>query len=124
MPPAPTPVCAEPPVPSTATTANGGSAPVYQWQVNGKDVGVTGSTLTSSAFSNNDIITCTLTSNAPCANPATVTSNAVTLSVTPIPVPSISITASVNPTCTAVPVTFAAAATGGGSAPAYQCTVN
>ena len=122
--PSANPVCAGTPVTLTASTANGGSAPVYQWQVNGKDVGVTGSTLTSSAFSNNDIITCTLTSNAPCANPATVTSNAVTLSVTPIPVPSISITASVNPTCTAVPVTFAAAATGGGSAPVYQWQVN
>jgi gliding motility-associated-like protein len=84
--PSANPICAGTSVTFTVTATNGGSAPVYQWQVNGKDMGVTSSTFTSSTFSNNDIITCILTSNAPCASPATAVSNTVTLTVNPLPV--------------------------------------
>jgi gliding motility-associated-like protein len=122
--PSANPTCPGTSVTLTAAATNGGSAPVYQWQVNGKNIAATGSTFTSSTLSNNDIITCTLTSNAPCANPATVTSNAITLSVIPIPTPSISITPSANPTCTGAPVTLTTSITNGGSAPSYQWQVN
>ena len=64
----------------TATPVNGGSVPTYQWQINGADVpGATSATFTSSALANNDAVTVIMTSNDPCATPATATSTAVTI---------------------------------------------
>ena len=74
------------PVTFTAAATSGGNAPGYQWQVNGASAGTDGTTYTSSAFSNNDIVTCILASNATCASPATAVSNPVTMTVYPLPV--------------------------------------
>jgi len=68
----------------TATATNGGTAPVYQWKKNGINVGVNSSTYSSSALINGDVISVTLTSNAPCVNTATVSSNNITIAVTTI----------------------------------------
>ncbi len=65
----------------TATPINGGTAPVYQWMVNGTNVG-TNSTTYSYTPTNNDVITCVLTSNAsPCATGSPAISNAITMTV-------------------------------------------
>ncbi|MDP1622766.1 MAG: M6 family metalloprotease domain-containing protein [Bacteroidales bacterium] len=72
-------------VTNMATACNGGSAPSYQWKVGGMNVtGATSATF-SIIPSNNDEVTCILTSNEACAvnNPAI--SNSVILAVTNIP---------------------------------------
>jgi|GEM_PF-3393697 len=72
-------------------TANGGTTPAYQWQVNGSPVvGETGSTFTY-VPDNGDIISCVLTSNDPCASPTQATSNTVAMIVTPTVIPSATI---------------------------------
>ncbi|NLJ21326.1 MAG: T9SS type A sorting domain-containing protein [Bacteroidales bacterium] len=60
------------PVIFTATPTNGGSAPLYEWSVNGTVVGTNSSTYTYTP-QNGDVVSCKLTSSYPCAtgNPAT-----------------------------------------------------
>ncbi|MBL7813632.1 MAG: hypothetical protein JNL70_01415 [Saprospiraceae bacterium] len=66
----------------TATPTNGGTTPSYQWKKNGTNVGTNSATYTDAALNNGDIITCVLTSNAPCISSTTATSNSVTMTVT------------------------------------------
>jgi hypothetical protein len=65
----------------TATITNGGSAPVYQWRKNWNAVGTNTNVYQDNALKNGDVITCILTSNAPLANPATVTSNYISIAI-------------------------------------------
>ncbi|NCA76842.1 MAG: hypothetical protein EOM90_10940, partial [Alphaproteobacteria bacterium] len=117
------PVCSGTSVTFAATPTNGGSSPAYQWQVNGLNVGTNSPNYTYTP-SNNDIVTCILTSNATCATGSPATSNAITMTVNDnLPV-SISITASENPVCSGTSVTFMATPTNGGSSPVYQWQVN
>ena len=60
----------------TATTANAGNTPKYQWKRNGANIiGATASTWSASTLNNNDKITCQITSDYICPSPAIVTSN-------------------------------------------------
>src|SRR5260221_8616851 len=117
-------ICAGAAIPFTASPVNGGSSPVYQWQVNGADVGRGSNPFPSSSLADGDVVTCTFTSNAPCASPATAVSNAVTIRVTPLAPPAVSISASAQLVCAGTPVIFTAASVNGGTAPQYQWQVN
>lgn len=64
----------------TATPTNGGVAPVYQWKVNGINVG-TGSNIFSYVPIQGDVVTCVMISNSSCANGISVTSNQITMTV-------------------------------------------
>jgi len=78
------PVCTGSAVTFTANPTNPGSAPMYQWKVNGVNSG-TNSNLFTYFPSNNDQILCVMTSSEPCAinNPAP--SSPVTQTVNPLP---------------------------------------
>jgi subtilisin family serine protease len=65
----------------TATPVNGGSAPLYQWKVNGINVGSNSNNFSTSTLINSDIVTCVLTSSATCASPSNAVSNALTMIV-------------------------------------------
>ncbi len=110
----------------TATPTNGGTTPSYQWKVNGLNTGTNSTTFTSTTLSNNDIVTCVMTSNSTCASPTTGTSNAITMTVTGSVVPSVSIslTSGSNPACIGTSETFTAVPTNGGTTPSYQWKVN
>lgn len=109
---------------TAAPVVNGGTAPQYQWKVNGTNVGPNSATYTTTTLANGDIVTCVLTSNATCATPATVTSNSITITVNPLLTPSVSIVVSANDICPGIPVTFTASPVNGGSSPAYQWKLN
>ncbi|WP_164490042.1 T9SS type A sorting domain-containing protein [Runella sp. SP2] len=66
----------------TATPANGGTTPSYQWKKNGNDVGTNSATYTDAALVNGDKITCVMTSGETCTASATATSNEIEMSVT------------------------------------------
>lgn len=89
-------MCLGTPVTFIATITNGGASPVYQWKLNGNNVGANASTFVSNTLVSGDVVTCTLTSNAPCVNPTVVPSNPITMSF--FPPPSLSILA--NPSTT------------------------
>ncbi|WP_133249523.1 beta strand repeat-containing protein, partial [Flavobacterium cheongpyeongense] len=74
-------VCAGTNVTFTATPTNPGTAPVYQWKLNGVNVGTNSTTYSNSTLLlNNDVVTCEMTSNAsPCLTGSPATSNAITV---------------------------------------------
>lgn len=118
-------ICAGTSVTFTATPTNGGTAPTYQWMVNGNNVGTGGATYTSTTLTNGDVVTVEMTSNANCVSPNTATSNSITMTVNPAVVPNVNITpVPPGPICSGTSVTFGAVGSGGGSAPTYQWQVN
>lgn len=60
------PVCVGTSVTYTANPSNGGSSPVYQWKVNGTNVGINSNQYTYSP-ADGDIVSCVVTSNSDCA---------------------------------------------------------
>jgi hypothetical protein len=106
----------------TANTTNGGTAPTYQWQVNGHSVGLSIGTYSYLPI-DGDIISVQLTSSSSCAIPSTaVTSKPVTVLVSEMPVATI--TSSGNTVCEGTAVTFSVTPAYGGSAPALTWVKN
>ncbi len=117
-------ICAGTSVTFTATPTNGGT-PDYQWYLNGSPVGTNSSTYTTSGLNNGDIVSCEMTSSLACANPATASSNAITMTVNSTATPTISIASNQgNNICDATNVTFTSTITNGGSTPSYQWMLN
>jgi gliding motility-associated-like protein len=81
----------------TATPANGGTDPVYQWQLNGVNTGTDSSLYVNSSLSNGDVISCIMTSNASCIQGSPDTSNVINMIVNPLPVPAF--TSDINSGC-------------------------
>ncbi|MFZ4522977.1 MAG: PKD domain-containing protein [Bacteroidales bacterium] len=78
------PVLSGTPVTFTATPVNGGAAPVYQWLVNNANAGTNSPTFTYTP-SNNDVVKCSLTSNASCISGNPAVSNSITMTVNSTP---------------------------------------
>ncbi len=80
------PACTHSLVSFTSSPVAGGSAPAYQWYLNGNPIsGATNSTYSNVLLSNGNEIQCRLTSNETCIlnNPAM--SNIITMQISPIP---------------------------------------
>lgn len=121
-----TTVCAGQPATFTATAVNGGTIPTFQWKVNGIPSGSNQNTFTTTALTNNALVTCELISNLACANPLNATSNPLIMTVLPATPVSVTVTSSVpgNTICAGTPITFTAGITNGGSNPVYQWKKN
>jgi hypothetical protein len=121
-------ICAGAAVTYTASASNQGLNANFDWRVNGVSVQSGSSWFFSpSNLSNNDAISCVLTPiAATCANPTTVSSNTITISVTPIvyPTATIEIIQGSNPNCIGQPLTFSVIATDTGTSPVYQWKIN
>ncbi len=107
-----------------ASIINGGTNPLYQWKVNGNNVGVNSSSYSSGSLNNNDIVTCVLVSNATCLNSNTVVSNGITMGVGNPIVPSVSISSNFTSICGSQTATFTANPINGGNSPIYQWKIN
>ena len=108
----------------TATSINGGAAPVYQWLVNGTVMGGSGSTF-NYAPNNGDIVKCIVTSNAVCAIPSTATSNQIAMTVNPLVNPTVTMTSTQGDTmCYGALNNYSVTSTQGGTSPVYLWTVN
>ncbi|CAM3500461.1 zinc-dependent metalloprotease [Flavobacterium gelidilacus] len=62
------PICGSQTAYFGVTAVDGGTNPIYQWKVNGIDVGTNQDTYSTTTLQNNDIVSCYLTSNATCVN--------------------------------------------------------
>ncbi|MDB5274087.1 MAG: hypothetical protein JWO58_2454 [Chitinophagaceae bacterium] len=62
----------------TATATNVGASPVYQWKLNGTNVGTNSNTYTNTALSNGDVVTCSLVPNLGGCTTTNYTSNSIT----------------------------------------------
>jgi gliding motility-associated-like protein len=80
-----TAVCQGNPITFNASPVNGGTTPVYQWQVNGVNTGTNNAAYSSNTLANGDTITCVITSNATCPAPPTALSNSIPLTIEPLP---------------------------------------
>jgi len=92
--PSSNPSVADQDVTFTASPANGGTTPSYQWMVNGFNVGTNSSAFTYKPV-NGDEVTCVLTSSESCVSGNPATSNTIVMSVTGVPVGNITVTGSV-----------------------------
>jgi hypothetical protein len=109
----------------TSTPTYPGTAPSYQWKINGNNAGVNSATLTASGFNNNDVVSCVMTSNFACVVPPTATSNNINITVLPRPLPALTISATPDTSiCTGTLVTFTTNTVNGGTAPSYQWQLN
>jgi hypothetical protein len=119
------PTCTGNNITFTATPANGGTTPAYQWKVNGANVGTNSSTYSTTTLTNGQIVTCVMTSNLSGVTNNPATSNAITVTVNSAVTPSviIAITSGTNPSPAGASVTFTATPTNGGT-PSYQWKVN
>ncbi len=124
--PSQNPVCNATNIIYSSTITNGGSNPQYQWYKNGILIpGATSATYSNAGLPDSTTVyTCTLTSNAPCAEPKTVVSNSVRLTFGGAAVASISIVANQTTICSSAIVTFTATAINGGNNPQYQWKKN
>jgi hypothetical protein len=65
----------------TATAINGGTAPSYQWKVNGVNTGSNSPTFSTNTLVNGDVITVVLTANNTCQTSNTATSVGISMVV-------------------------------------------
>ncbi len=117
------PMCSGAAASFTATAINGGSAPLFQWQVNGINT-ASGPSFTTSSLSNNDIVTVQLTSNALCVATSNVSALPIQITVNPPVLPIITISSDKTSICAGETVNFTAVAINGGSSPVYNWLVN
>lgn len=109
----------------TAVVSNGGASYTFQWKQNGNPVGGNVPQYSSSTLANGDIITCQIIiAGTGCSPGGTVTSNAITMTVSPTPAPTLQIVASVNKICAGDPVIFTANAQNAGLTPSYEWKLN
>ncbi|MBX2901870.1 MAG: Ig-like domain-containing protein, partial [Cyclobacteriaceae bacterium] len=116
-------VCAGQAVTFGTMISNGGTAPTYEWKVNGVTMSGTGSSFTHSPAMG-DIISVKMTSNAECAVPGTATAvNAPMVMSVETPSANIGVSPSAS-VCEGTVVMFTATAVNGGSTPTYTWMKN
>jgi len=117
-------ICAGGVLTFSASASNQGTSPTYQWQKNGIAIGVNTPTYSSNGFSDNDQISCILTSSQNCSNPQAVSSNSILVSVIPVVTPGITVSSSQSTVCAGGMLTFSAIVSNQGASPTYQWRKN
>lgn len=119
-------ICTGSSVTFTATPTNGGTTPNYTFRINGTPVqNSTLNTFTSSSLANGNVVDVSMTSNATCAVPTSVSSNSFTMSVGNLFIPAVAIASNLGTTiCSGANVTFTPTPTNGGGSPTYEWFLN
>jgi gliding motility-associated-like protein len=119
-------ICSGSRIAFTAVALNAGSAPVYQWKINGITVGSNEPRFESSTLQNGDEVSCLLLTDPSftCVTVSSVLSNTITMTVTAQESPRIEIFASTDHVCPGTTVGFTAATAFAGSTPGYQWLLN
>lgn len=119
-------ICSGSPVTFKASSDNGGTAPAYQWLINGTPVsGQTGLEWTSTTLNDGDVISIRMVSNAQCAEPATVISQTLSMEVMPTLTGTANISAmQAMPICDGAPLDVSATFSNVGPNPSFTWLVN
>ena len=117
-------ICAGEAITFSATSENAGLNPVYQWLINGQDFGMNGPDITIDEVSDNDQISCRITSSESCLEENTVVSEFIELTVNPLLQLSTEIEADQTEICAGELVNFTTTVTNGGTSPTYQWLLN
>jgi hypothetical protein len=107
----------------TAYPANGGTAPVYQWRVNGTPVAGASDNTYTNTFGGTDTVSCMLVSNSPCASMDTAYSNGIPIIQT-FMTATVSISVLDNPICSGARDTFTAVIASAGLGSSLNWFVN
>ncbi|MBX2893174.1 MAG: hypothetical protein KF734_19845 [Saprospiraceae bacterium] len=81
----PTQVSCSVPAVYTATPVDGGASPVYQWKINGNNVGANSPTFSTMNLQSGDVVSCVMVSSISCAYPILATSNSIQVTLDPPP---------------------------------------
>ena len=109
----------------SAIPSNGGLSPSYQWKKNGNNVGSNSNSYSNNSLSNNDVLTCVMTTSETCVLATKDTSNSITMTLNQNGAASVSVTNDFADTlCAGDIVTFYAVPQFGGSSPSYQWKKN
>ncbi len=120
----PMPVCQGSSVTFSTQAYNAGNNPTYEWKRNNITVSYS-PTYTIASPTNNQVITCIMTSSETCISNSPATSNSITTVVNSSQPLTVSISASTsNPICSGTPVTFTANVNQPGTSPQYQWKIN
>ncbi|HNY03299.1 MAG TPA: hypothetical protein PKG48_11955, partial [Bacteroidales bacterium] len=115
-------VCVGSPVTFTATPANGGATPAYQWQVNAANAtNATNDTYTY-VPANGDVVTCVMTSSETCVSGSPATSNSITITADPDLIPGT--VAASQTICTGSIPALLTSTPPNGTSPTYQWQVS
>jgi gliding motility-associated-like protein len=119
-------ICSGAQVVLTAVLNGINSGITYHWIKNGVDQGINAATYSSTGFANGDVVQCQVAvTDGDCGAPTTLTSNAVTMSVSALVAPAISIASgAAGAVCAGTPLGFSAAVTGGDGSGSYEWLVN
>ncbi|WP_157580833.1 gliding motility-associated C-terminal domain-containing protein [Segetibacter koreensis] len=123
--PSKTQICRGETVTFTAT-ANGGTAPTFSWEINGKPIGEVSPSLVTSTLKDGDSVSCTITidQDSRCRTSTSAPSNKIGIHVIDYPEPSLVIAAPILDICPGTPVTFTAFVQHPGDHNFYQWKVN
>ena len=118
-------VCAGSSATFTASALYAGTNPVYQWMLDGINVGTNNPVYTSSGLANNDQLVCKVSNGSVCEPNVFNATGAVTIQVNNSTIqPKITITASNTLICNCNPATFNSNVLNGGTASLYEWKVN
>lgn len=72
----------------TASTTDGGTAPTYQWTINGSTIGTNNDSISLTTINDGDLVQCRLTSSSACVTTRMANSNTIRFTVDPTLNPS------------------------------------
>jgi gliding motility-associated-like protein len=119
-------ICAGENVLFTATAQDAGSNPIYQWMVNGVNMGTNSNTFSTTTLIDGDKINCLIITDPlySCGSTLINSSDTIIMIVSPLTIPSVNIFVSGNDICPGNPVTLTAIVSNAGVSPAYTWKLN
>ena len=107
----------------SSNITNGGTSPIYQWKLNGNNVGANNPSFSSASLVDADVVSLIITSNDNCLATINATSNDENISYALI-TPSVALSVNDSDICYGTQVDFTATPTNGGITPSYVWKVN
>ena len=107
----------------SSNITNGGTSPIYQWKLNGNNVGTNNPSYSSTSLANADVVSLIITSNDNCLATINATSNDENISYALV-TPSVALSVNDSDICYGTQVDFNATPSNGGTTPSYIWKVN